>query len=116
MFLPKEVVNWAPICDFSLERDDFNYEKQVYVLGFRWKKFVNKPANNNFIVQLDGRKCDGKKFKQIINHHFFYPANITYFSFKDPQGNLNSVSKFCYISLNLRILKTIANILFWNLN
>ena len=95
MILPEEEVNWAPICDFSLESNDFDYEKQVYVLGFRLKHYPNKAENKNFVVQLDGRQCDGKTFKQTLNHHFFYPVHITLFSFKDPQGNLHSVSKFC---------------------
>ena len=107
MFLPKEVVNWATICYFSSEPEEFNYEKQVNVLGFRLKKYPGKPANKKkiFFIQLDDRQCDGKKFKTTINHHIFYPVNTTSLSFKDPQGNLHFVSKFCYIRLYCKMLK-----------
>ena len=93
VILPGEAVNWAPICDFSSEPHDFDSQKQVFVLGFRLKHYPKKPENKNFVVQLDGRQCDGKTFKQTLNRHFFYPVDGTFFSFKDPQGNLHSVSK-----------------------
>ena len=69
------------------------------------KNYPNKPENKNFVVQLGGRQCDGKKFKQTMNYYFFYPVDGTFFSFKDPQRNVHSVSKFCFIRLYLRILK-----------
>ena len=95
----KKEINLPPACGFSLAPSGFNHEKEVYVLGLRLRNYAKKPTKEkqSIYVQLDGRQCDGKKFKQVINHHFFHPVNMTSLSFKDPQGNVQFVSKFCYI-------------------
>ena len=117
MFLRENKVNLPPACGFSLAPSEFNHKKEVYVLGLSLKNYPEKPTKEkkSFFLQLDGRQFNGKKFKHVINHHLFHPVNTTSLSFKDPQGNVQFVSKFCYISLYLKILENNNKHTVWEL-
>ena len=89
-------INLPPACGLSLKHSEFNYNEEVHVLGWRFK---------NIFDQIDSRQRNGKILKQVTNQHSFHPVNITCNSFKEPDGDVYVVSKFCYIKLYLRKLK-----------
>ena len=104
MLINAEEVILPPSCGYSATLPGFNHEKEVYVLGWRFKHFPNK-SQKNIYDQINSRQCYGEILKKVTNQYSFHAVNITNLSFKDPHGNVHYVSKFCYIRFYFKKIK-----------